>query len=116
MTFLVFGVALVAATAAQAQAIASDADTKEIVILPAPWIGPVSAALADFKQTHSNWACFDTVIIPEADTLRIGFGSKPVTTEDPTTGSISIGPQTRCGPGSEYIVGMDGEILKRTSR
>lgn len=88
-------------------------DGAAVMIMPAKWLRPVNSALADFKGTHKNWECFDIVIIPQANVLQIGFSSKPRITEDPSTGAISIGPQTKCGRGAAYLVQKDGKIVKR---
>lgn len=85
----------------------------QVVIMPVGWVTAVNSALVDFKKTHPNWECFDVVIIPQSDFLHVGFSSKPTTTEEPGTGIISIGPQTKCGTGAAYLVREDGKILER---
>lgn len=103
----------VALAFANGSSVSTNGNGTTVIIMPAKWIKPVNSALADFRKSRANWKCFQVVITPRSDGLRIGFSSKPRTSKDPGTGAISIGPQKICGRGASYLVTEDGRILKR---
>lgn len=85
----------------------------EVVIVPAAYFRAAYAALKDFKQTHANWSCFNIVIAPRAGQLQVGFTSEFTRVVDKQTGTVTLGPEQKCGKGARYLVRMDDSIVQR---
>jgi hypothetical protein len=91
-------------------------EEQRVTEFSATYVTPVRAALSEFKKTHANWSCFQVIVVPQSDDpqiLQIGFASDYTVTSDPKSGTLTIGPPQKCGPGASYLVRADGAILQR---
>jgi hypothetical protein len=91
-------------------------EEQRVTELPASYVTPIRAALAEFKKTHANWSCFRVIVVPQSDDpqiLQIGFVSDSTVTTDPKSDTFTVGPPQKCGPGASYLVRTDGAILQR---
>jgi hypothetical protein len=87
---------------------------KQLLVFPAAYLVPIQTARDDFRKSHANWTCFRIIAVSQADDLEVNFSSPLLTTEDPRSGTITIGPQAKCGAaGATYLVTMDGKIIHR---
>ena len=86
---------------------------RQLIVFPVAYLTPIQAALADFQKSHANWRCFRIIAEAQDNDLNVTFSSPLITTADPRTDLITVGPQLKCGAGATYIVNVDGKIIRR---